>query len=113
MSDDGRGFTVPSSEQFSKAMIVGTTAVCCFRSNPYRTNAEFLSVIGNTGKIYFDTKSSVSTSSECVISPNERMKLEKFESVSVYKGEIWVISDTASQTLKAQENIYRRRIPVY
>lgn len=81
---------------------VGITAGKVLDKNKKRIGYRVISDKDNTDIIYHGYNNAVSTSSRDRISPDAILK-DEGDMKTVYKGEIWLVSGSAAQTVEVQE----------
>lgn len=101
-------FGAPGSRAilFRKTLTVGTSAVQALKANKERAGYRVIGAQSNSDNVYHDHDANVSTSSEDVIVPGGRLE-DEGEWETIYRGEVWLISGTAGQSVTIEE--IRRR----
>lgn len=89
-----------------KSVTVGTSAVQALLGNSKRVSYRIYSKGTNTDNIYHGHDNKVDSDSEDVILPGGILK-DEGEWQTIYRGEVWLISGTASQTVTVEEIIKR------
>lgn len=85
-----------------RSFTIGTTATQILLKNALRAGYRVISAIVNTGIIYHGYTSIVSASSPDYILPGGRLR-DEGEWQSVHHGEVWLVSNLASQTVHVEE----------
>ena len=88
----------------STVVTVGAAAVQALEQNKNRAGYRIIGPIGNTNNLYHGHDSRVAVTSDDIIVPGGRLE-DEGEWLTIYRGEVWLISDAAGQTAIIEEII--------
>lgn len=86
----------------TETFTIGTTATQVLLENKNRAGYRIIASDGNTGIIYHDKDGNVTTSSLDQILAGGRLE-DMGEWDTIYRGEVWLISGSASQSATVEE----------
>lgn len=85
-----------------KTVTVGTTAVQALHKNKKRAGYRIISLSSNVDSIYHGHNSRVTSTSVDQILPGGKL-IDEGVWETIYRGEVWLISGTASQSVEVEE----------
>lgn len=101
---------VKTTYTYRREVTIGVTAVQVLKNQQLRAEYRIISAPANTDYIYHANNSLVTTSSLDRIPPGGSL-VDEGPFGSIHKGEVWLISGTAAQTIEVWEKV-RHAYPV-